>query len=1028
MKEQKIKQLMGLNKYFKAGFLAVAALVIGVSYQNCSKSDISSSDMTASGLNSFSSLSSEDELFSMLQEARELSALLRTYDLSQDTSSDVLKTAPAVSTKLAAKVDLIEKAVTVDKIPTNSNSVLKEVDSLVNLLAQARDVRVAYDSIRRDKLLSLEISDIRNSLNETIKNVASLGGAFETFKAAITSRVDGLTVQMQKWEDRLSSVNQAISDLATKNKAEDLALKVALEELKKYTETELAGVKDKSQTLEADLKKQAADAAKTQAELDKAKEEMAKLGNISAKLCKYNDAGVINDTRTQCSSTTQAGDCCLTVNVIDCSALFGASSAAANQCQILVTVIKNHDQQLAAIKAVDEKQDAALNQLSASIDQIIGDISTINKNVETLAGSVDKIKAVTDELANQIGDIKEDMKKNEDEVKARLADLDTRTMLLEFKANRSEVINGLQSRASATLAWATIRYAQINNAFCTSKRNQALAMFDYKVARQSLEYCLEKRAIAVLAQAMANVANSYAGLLGGINVDSDCSVMIGGKPASSLTNAELLNDETLKAVTTQCKQGGQVVAKAMMLNIVRYLKQIGPDHRTFDAMGTMSKAVNIAFFNSDWSKVSAADKKAFDNIDPTSDALKNTPYGQVERLFVNNYYASAFRDSNGKFIMDPTKVNVNVSGSVYTEKQLLEGKQVGKNMADYVQRVRALEAESHCTDCGFKIKGRANPDSNKSSLIIVHGEGKNRFFYPNDPKSDLCPVDDDIVIRHNNGKHYVYHLSFDSWGNDILTPSLIRGIHTVIANSDDDFKKGNFNFCGYEKDVKVERAGLNQASIPTRLTIRATRPYGQAYGRPQCTKLTAVCAVHKDDWTAPESAKDMTIEDLKKPATLNTFTRYLNGFNTSVVNYMCQAQEPAYGEPIPTYDNSRNIASIQANRGIQYAWSNPDGSNASARSQGYIELKSTQLVGEAYWPFQDGALPYTGEKLIFSKDKPFAAPISSGIRSSTDYVREVDAISEIKVDECSHCPANLMLLGGCGKPRPVTPADEVVSK
>lgn len=1010
-------KLLGLNKYFKAGFLAAAALVISVSYQNCSKSDVSSSDMSASGLNSFSSLSSEDELFAMLQEARELSSLLRTYDLSQDSASDVLKTAPSVATRLSAKADLIEKAVTVDLIPTNSNSVLKEVDSLVNLLAQARDVRVAYDSIRRDKLLSLRIDDIKASLEQTIQTVAALGGAFNTFKDAITARVDGLTVQMGKWEGRLNAVNQAISDLATKNKAEDLALRAALEELKKYTETELAGVKDKSQTLEADLKKQAADAAKTQAELAAARAEMEKLGNISAKLCKYNDVGTITDSRSQCTSTTQAGDCCLTVNVIDCSALFVNSPAASNQCQILVTVIKNHDQQLAAIKAVDEKQDAAIGQLAASIDQVIGDISTINKNVMTLADSVDKIKAVTDELANQIGDIKEDMKKNDDDVKARLADLDTRTMLLEFKANRAEVINGLQSRASATLAWATMRYAHVNSAFCSSKRNQALAQFDYKATRQALEYCLEKRAIAVIAQAMANVANSYAGLLGGIGVDNDCSEMINGKPASSLSNAELLNDEALKEVTKKCKNG-QVVAKVMMLNIVRYLKQIGPDHRTYDAMGSMSKAVNIAFFNSDWTKVSEADRKAFDNIDPTSEALKNTPYGQVERLFINNYYANAYRDSKGKFIMDPTKVNVNVSGSVYTEKQLLEGKQVGKNLEDYVKRVRSMEAEGYCTDCGFKITGRANPDSNKSSLVVSHGPGKNHFFYPNDPKPDLCPVDDDIVIRHNNGKHYVYHLSFDSWGNDILTPHLSRGLHTVIANSDADFRSGNFNSCGYEKDVKVERAGLNQASIGTRLTIRATRPYGQAYGRPQCTKLTAVCAVRQDDWTAPASALNMTVADLDKPASLDTFTRYINGFNPAVVNHMCQVQEPAYGEPIPTYDNSRNIASIHANRGIQYAWSNPNGSNASSRAQGYIELRSTQLMGEAYWPFQDGSLPYTGERLIFGKDKPFAAPISSGVRSSTDYIREVDLTDDIKVDECTHCPANLMLLGGCGKPRP----------
>jgi hypothetical protein len=1002
-----------LKKFIRAGLVVCSLAFVGLAYQNCSQP---TTGFQNSGSSSLSSLSSEDDLFSMLQEARELSSLLNTYDLSKDTASDILKQAPTISRQLTAKADLIEKAITVDGTATNSNVVLKEVDSLVNLLSQARDVRVAYDSIRRDALLSLRVDGIETKLNQTIDDLAKLSNAFGAFKTAMTSRVDALVEKMNVWQDRLNAVDKAIADVAASGKAQDLALKAALEQLKTYTETELAGVKQNSQDLQADLDKQKAAAALTQAQIDQANAEMAKLGDIAGRLCKYDASGAISDTRAQCSTSSQA-NCCLTVNVIDCSSMFASAPAALNQCSILVTVIKNHDQQLQAIQAVDEKQNAAIDQINLSIGSLINDVSTINSNISTLADGLNKVKAVTDELAAQVSSIKDTMKQNDDATKAKLADLDTRTMLLEFKANRAEIINGLQARANATLAWSVLRYAQINGEFCQNRRNQALAVFDYKAARQNIEFCIEKRAIANLAQSMASVANAYAGILGSLNVDSDCSQTVNGKPASTLTNTELMDDATLKSVTSKCTNGGQVVAKALILNIVRYLKQIGPDFRTYQSMGAVSKSVNIAFFGSDWASVSTDQQKAFDNIDPTSDALKNTPFGQVERLFLNNYYAFAFRDANGKFISDPTKVNVKVPSSVYTEKQLLTGAQVGKNLPDYVQRVRALEAQGFCSDCGFKITGRANPDSNKSSLVISHGSGS-RFYYPNDSRPDLCPVDDDVVIRQKDGKHVVYHLSFDSWGNDILTPSLYQGLPVVIANSDTDLQKGNFNSCDYQNDVKVERSGMDTASIPTRLTIRATRPYGSSYGRPQCTKLTAVCAVKDGEWKAPIE-QSLVINDLQKPETMNVLTRYLTGFNPDVINYMCSVQAPAYGAPTPSYTNSRNIASIDANRGIKNVWADPNGFNASSRSQGYIVDKSTQLLGSAYWPFQDGPLPYTAEKISKGQDNAFAIVAGSSVLSATNYVREVEPVGSINAQECSHCPANLHMLGGCALPPPV---------
>ena len=75
----------GFMKYLKISVVLVSFLGVTVSYQNCSQKSTDFGEV--SSLSSFSSLSSEDDLFTMLQEARDLAALLKTYDLSADSAS-----------------------------------------------------------------------------------------------------------------------------------------------------------------------------------------------------------------------------------------------------------------------------------------------------------------------------------------------------------------------------------------------------------------------------------------------------------------------------------------------------------------------------------------------------------------------------------------------------------------------------------------------------------------------------------------------------------------------------------------------------------------------------------------------------------------------------------------------------------------------------------------------------------------------------------------------------------------------------
>jgi hypothetical protein len=906
-------------------------------FQNCQGE---TKFVTVEEMSSFSLASAEDELFDLIQESESLQKKLSAYDISADSESEMLQKKNDIVDKLKSKTDLIVKMITIDGVATNSTRVLKEVDILLNSLSTARDVQVTYDSIRRDKLLDLKFTDL----------VESLRIDFGQFKAITETRLDGIDKKVTDWGLKQTELKNAFENFRVTTMAEDAAIKMSIKSLQDMTEAKILALKE-------DGKKLAERITAQEKASEEAKLALQKVADLQNKLCKVDENGtaiIVNN--------------CLTVEAIKCDTLIQNpvdNAEAVRQCQLMVDVAKNHDAQLRALKEVDEKQ----NEL---ITGIISDVKNLNQQVQTAAGAIANLSDSIQILAGKV------------------ADIDERLMIVEFKAKRAEAAASIKSKAHFYLSWTTRRSADITREFCEQGTRSALNNFDYEAANQQWAFCHEKLSVLNKARELANIALAFSNDLESVNVESKCNIAISSanaKPAESLVQSELLKDSVAKEILQKCTQGGSVLAKVMMLNAVKFLGQLGPDHRTYAYMGKLAPIASIIFLGDVWEKVSSSTIDQFQVIDPTSANLKDTYYGQVERLFVNRYIENVFR-VNGEFPTDPNAIKMPGNlGQVFTHAQILAASPVGsRNGTQYMARLKALEVD--CSDCGFTMIAR-----NKAS----RGSGKLRYSFPLDARSNMCPIDDDVILEQNSA-FYGYHISYNHVVEN-FKPYLIQGNHTAIVANRAALSNGEFLMSSQR--VIVPRAGFETAQIPTRLILRATKPYGNAYNRAHCVKFTFVNGLKNNEWTKPAAVSDAS-----------GLSRYLNGFNSDFIGNACAAKDfPievfASGQP-----GRRSPASYNEDRDgrskvslLRQAWSQPDGSNASSTAQKMVAIGSTQLTSD-YFMYADRALTYAtaanGATVSFSKSAPFFLPVGSGF-SSTEFIREFDKTAAVLVQECNYC-------------------------
>ena len=203
--------------------------------------------------------------------------------------------------------------------------------------------------------------------------------------------------------------------------------------------------------LNVELKQQITDQEDAFADLMESQRDVA---DLQGKMCTASDA------RTKCTGgeADLDADCCIALDTLDCEVMFSdpLQVAAKSQCDSIVMTLHNHDEQLRAIKEVDENQ-------STAISSLLDDIKNLSQQVEVITASIEEVSAGLSDVQGQVASVVD-----------VLGTIDARLLLLEFKAARSEAISGLNERNDHYLAWITKRYSDVRNQYCRSRSDSCL--------------------------------------------------------------------------------------------------------------------------------------------------------------------------------------------------------------------------------------------------------------------------------------------------------------------------------------------------------------------------------------------------------------------------------------------------------------------------------------------------------------------------------------------------------------------------
>lgn len=945
------------DKAIKIGIATTVLLIPLLAFNNCQKLQSVGGDMMSSASLTQASTKEEEALVVLLNKAAERSGKMgllseQVKEKSQsETDSKKLADYARFQVDLGSAAKALDDVkaeilhmLTVQRLSISSNEVLKSVDYLVLALSEARSMelevelraeigRVEQESKARDANLANQINNLENEF-------AAFKADVKRFQDQVNSKFKSLDDQIAQTQSRLNLINTLLNDHIASSQAADAALKLALGDLKTFTETQIVRLTEQNSKLKEDILAQ-------KSLLNELFQSQEGVGTLAGRLCTTNAQGQISDSRAKCTGSEAnlytSATCCLTVDAVNCGVLFPSEVqvTARNQCNILIATIKNHDEQLKAIREVDEKQTTLISGLLEDVTSLTQQVSILADGYKLLADAVNAISA-------------------------KLTNIDARLVIVEFKAARSEAAATIEERAELNLAWIARRTADVSDRFCTAQVHQALNQFDYEAARQSWHYCKERLEFLTQAKELTQLAKAYTQGLLSVNVDTSCSAIINGKNAEDLTNSELLNESIFKAVQAQCTTGGAVVARAMMLNVVQLLGAVGPDFRTVQYMNKKAKIGQLLFFGKPISETTAAERAAFELVDPTDPAISKTLYARVERAFVKRYVETRMRTVAGTFPERPSDMPASISGF----NQARTVAQIKADTSDFGRRLASLELEESCSDCGFAVEGRTVTD------VVVSRNHKERFSYPKDIES-LCPIINDVVVlKNNDGRFYPYVLNYD-WMREDLKPYLFGGVHHQIAASQADVNAGNFSYVSPSRDFIIDRNGLGVAKLKSRLVLTLTQPYASTYaGRGACLHSALTYSLKDQEWIAPSGAVDLL--------------SYLNNYATATVTAKCKTQ--------------MGSSSVARTRVLESAYQNRMWSYAGIANQDSINLvhkvseNTTQLTGK-YWTLKDKVLSYGVNNQSVSISQPFFG----STQSHTDqFVRALRTVAgTIQVQECT---------------------------
>lgn len=812
--------------------------------------------------------------------------------------------------------------------------------------------------------LTVANNSLQNNLTTLTNQHRELANNFITFKSEVNARFDNIEKRISSLESRLSTiddtvsvldsriseVNDTVANLQDSTAASLQNLKQSILDVRADTESQILALK----RMNLELKDQIAD---QELAFQSLLESQRNVGDLQEKMCKA------NDQRTTCTGNEDSltADCCIALSNLNCEAMFSDPTQldAKNQCNIILMTLKNHDEQLRAIKEVDENQNTMISGL-------LDDIKNLSQSVDQITSSLEEVTKAVESAQESLTILSNAMSK-----------LDQRLLLEEFKSARAEAVAAINERNDHYLAWITRRYTDVRNKFCISNANTAYDKSDYEAARQNHSYCVEKLEQLTQAKELVHVAKSYANGLASVNVDVTCDANIdlgaaagGARPASELTIDQTRFPKVFSQIFDQCKTtGGQVLARALLMQVVALQNLIGPDFRNIEYMRSKSKIVQLIYLHALAKDISGEEVRIFEDHNPTSFKNHETFYGQVERVFVNNYVDNRLRDSQGNYIYDLAKIPGKISGldKVYTHAQIANG------TSAYFNRMKELEINGRCFDCGYKVEGRN----------LISRNGKKFFSYPKDPVSQ-CPVHEDhIIAKGNDGKYYSYRLHYSrrSGATEHMTAYYHnhQSGHLPIANSEQDANDGKFGYCANVLNNQiVHRFGMPNTHLRGRLVYTFWKPYSRTHGKPQCRRYYFSCVPMAGEWKYTQGVSPTS-----------NVMHYLSGLPTTTVQNHCSTSGAGYTtktRQLSTDEKAHLRTYVGTDR---FSANNTIETNTNTASQ----LTST------YWFYREAPVSYGKDDQPFSAVKPI---IGNHFAESSKFFRTVFAPTNnsIDVDQC----------------------------
>ncbi len=963
-------------RYFS---ILLATLVLVLGFNNCSEeAEFNSPEQ----LNQ-SSMAAQN-LLDLLEDAKETEARLNAQGTPEAT---------AQANEIRIYIDQIELMISIQggSLSIDSRPVLDMRDYLLNAHLMGRDMLLeisfnqaiadlqAEDQRLSDRISNLEIAfnqalvDLETKLTEQMdlsvteinNRITALQNQFDGFKTQVTNKF----VQIDNKFISIENVTNILTTRITEVENNITIIENNITTIENSSETAINELRQALNGVKADLQQQIVDIKEEQNEMKKQLAEQQEaftqyvtnqnqLANIEAKICKLETNGELVAGQTTCESVVGedgiledkvlSGQCCMQSKNIDCDIMFpgeeDAVTSVRQQCNAFVVTLQNRDDQMKQLAETDAEQKADIEKIMARVDDL-------EEVVEGLSAEVQQVIA--------------DMQ----DVKAKVKDLDDRLLIVEFKASRAEAGATLNEMSDLFLAWITRRKADVRNRFCHHNANKAYNRSDYESAKQNWVYCAERLSILNQAQELVQLAKAYTHAVMSLNVDQNCSATVAGKNAEALTLKDLNQSSISRAVMDSCNSG-QALTKAYLINIVKLHKKIGPDFRTVEYMAKKAKIAQLLYFGALAHEMSSTEIKNFENVDPTSDSLNETPYGIIERVFKNQYVETRLRTIAGEYPDDPSKFKPNLSGfnTVYSHEQISNGAN------DYLKRVKALEIEGACGgQCGFKVVGR--------NQVRKIGQ---RFSYPKDSQTQ-CPVHNDIVmVPSQDGKHYAYRVNYTRYrgATENLSPYWRwNANHYPIANSDADVAIGKFRQCGYRVRHLVHRFGIPDTKLKGRLVLRYGTPYAKTHGLPQCRRFHFTCRL----WEGQDGQGEWVSSNPNA-----NLLHYLSGYSTAKIQTQCEVSGAAY------VAKERSLTSDEKATMRYYKGQQDVGSIAMASS---VTSTTTQLT-DKYWMLADQAINYGVANKTTSQANPFygkstshGSPFFRKLFKLTDY-------ADIKVQQC----------------------------